>query len=287
MNKLAYILLLMLLSSCNSSLYFYSTIDSYSRNTSKTNHGDFIYQSDSVDITYSFNGQNGPIQLSIYNKLDKPLIVDWQRSFIITDDVATSYFKQDASFQGHSRTYSMSGEERRGRHSRSYSEAFSDIEGSLNMPTDKSYIPPKAKIEYTGFSVDNLDFRNIDDEAYSEGTLINKLNEHVNVKELSFSEYNTPFSFRSYLTMYTENNADIPLVSDQKFFISKLFKSKTLTPRNISPRLIDRGDLFYIEEVKGTEPWVYVVSCIGVAGVAIYGLVEVLSVDTEIERPNF
>ncbi len=42
-------------------------------------------------------GENAPVTITIYNKLNEPLYVDWGRSALIIDDVATTYDPKVAS----------------------------------------------------------------------------------------------------------------------------------------------------------------------------------------------
>ena len=57
----------------------------------KNERGDFVQENDTVRISYRFWGENAPVTITIYNKLDEPLYVDWGRSALIIDDVATTY----------------------------------------------------------------------------------------------------------------------------------------------------------------------------------------------------
>jgi hypothetical protein len=72
----------LLLSAC--SKYQYVFIDSHlSQNEKK----EFIVENDTVTIKYSFAGVNFPITLSIYNKLQKPLYIDWGRSVVVLNGI--------------------------------------------------------------------------------------------------------------------------------------------------------------------------------------------------------
>ncbi len=64
--------------------------------------GDFVQENDTVRISYRFWGENAPVTITIYNKLDEPLYVDWGRSALIIDDVATTYDPKVASVRGES-----------------------------------------------------------------------------------------------------------------------------------------------------------------------------------------
>jgi hypothetical protein len=67
-----------LLSGC--SKYQYIFVDSHLAQNEKK---EFLVENDTVAIKYSFAGVNFPITLSIYNKLQQPLYIDWGRSVVI------------------------------------------------------------------------------------------------------------------------------------------------------------------------------------------------------------
>ena len=80
------------MSSCSS--YYYSVLESNDAVGEKNDDKDFVIENDSVCISYCFYGEDAPISITVYNKMDEPLFVDWQRSALIIDDVATSYYQR-------------------------------------------------------------------------------------------------------------------------------------------------------------------------------------------------
>ena len=53
-----------------------------SKDVSKVNE-DFVFENDTVKISYFFWAKRGVIAFEIFNKLDKPLYVDWKKSSYI------------------------------------------------------------------------------------------------------------------------------------------------------------------------------------------------------------
>jgi hypothetical protein len=65
---------------CSCSRYQYVFVDSHlNRNDKK----EFITENDTVQIKYSFAGENFPIIINIFNKLQEPIYIDWSRSVIV------------------------------------------------------------------------------------------------------------------------------------------------------------------------------------------------------------
>ena len=69
--------LLLGLSACSS--YYYSMLNSNDPVGEKNERGDFVQENDTVRISYRFWGENAPVTITIYNKLDEPLYVDWAK----------------------------------------------------------------------------------------------------------------------------------------------------------------------------------------------------------------
>ena len=65
----------------------------------------YIYENDSVKITYHFWDENGRMQFDIYNKLSFPLYVDWKISAYIPNDKMVSYWRDETNTEAVSAGY--------------------------------------------------------------------------------------------------------------------------------------------------------------------------------------
>jgi hypothetical protein len=74
--------LLIMISGC--SKYQYVFVDSHMY---KNENKEFITETDTVMLKYTFSGDNFPINLTIYNKLQQPLYIDWGRSVVIINNI--------------------------------------------------------------------------------------------------------------------------------------------------------------------------------------------------------
>lgn len=90
-------ILIFVLVSCNPS-YYYTQLSSPNSNLSRKPGGDFVYENDSLWIAYMFGGENAPIYISIGNKLDKPLFIDWNKSTLLIGDQRYPYINTKQSF---------------------------------------------------------------------------------------------------------------------------------------------------------------------------------------------
>ena len=52
----------------------------------------YVFENDTIRITYNFWYRGGKMNFTIYNKLDVPLFIDWKNSSFIIDDVPSPYW---------------------------------------------------------------------------------------------------------------------------------------------------------------------------------------------------
>ena len=90
--------LLFSLNACSS--YYYSMLSSDKGIVGVNEYNDFVQENDSVRIIYNFYGEDAPVRITVFNKLDEPMYIDWQRSSLIIGDKAVSYYKEVMPVQG-------------------------------------------------------------------------------------------------------------------------------------------------------------------------------------------
>ena len=226
------------LSSCSS--YYYSVLESNDTIGEKNGNRDFVIENDSVFISYCFYGEDAPISITVYNKMDEPLFVDWQRSALIIDDVATSYYQEKAPIQGQ---------------------------------TESSYIPPKSKVESTPLRLSNFPFDQIPKDQYTRQKFAKSNSSVVTVRVKKFTEEDTPLAFRSYLSLYTadqDNGKRKYSTFESSFYVSQLIKTGNVSPASFDAGKKQAGDFFYVHNVKGADAGLIVGAvAIGAAGIVI------------------
>lgn len=236
-----------LFSSC-SSTFFLSTINTTSPLIDKVDNGDFLFENDSLWIAYCFNGENAPIQITVFNKLSKPLYVDWQRSALIINNVAYNYigdrldYTEAANgdfFVDNSPT--LFGKE---------GQLLGESTGLAGLPQTVSLIPPETMISHKPLRLTNLNFEHLNKKKYHNFLMIDKNDEPITVKRIDFPENDSPLRFSSYLTIYS-NPSNLQYYR-QNFYMESLIKSKDLSPKSMGKDMAERGDMFYIEKPANT-----------------------------------
>lgn len=75
----------------------------------QTSNDSYVYENDSIKVTYRFWEENGRMQYDIYNKLSVPLYVDWKTSAYIPNDKMVSYWRDETNTESVSSGYYYKG----------------------------------------------------------------------------------------------------------------------------------------------------------------------------------
>lgn len=223
--------------------YQYSTISS--AGVAMNDKQEFIAENDSLLILYNFNGANAPIHITIQNKLQVPVYVDWQRSALIVNDKAISYMpselKIDGGFGGSSYNY--------GNRGSGYSVSGGHIHATASLPPSVDFIPPQSYLTKNPMGVTNKFIESVPDTAFrrvnyqfAEGFL-------TPVKMANFTEATSPLRFRSYLTLKVGDSTK-SVTYEHSFYLSELITS-SYGPETVWLSQAYRGNQFFIREVTG------------------------------------
>ncbi|WP_134088405.1 hypothetical protein [Olivibacter sp. XZL3] len=245
MNRLFSLLaLVFLLSSC--STYYVSKLNSPDLGKNEET-GVFTFENDSVRIAYNFFGEDAPVTIDVFNKMDVPLYIDWQRSALIVGDQATSYMGDNLVINGRTSSSNY-----RTVYDWRQSRGEGTFDGTATIPRGLTFVPPKAKVEQTKLKLANLFYEGIADSSYQSAALATTEGTVKKIKVRDYSQENTPLAFRSYLTLYVQDNTDKPrpMIFEQKFYVDQITKL-TIEPNNLLGFRSKRGDTFFNKETKG------------------------------------
>jgi len=76
------VLFMIMLSGCSRYQYMY-----VSSNLDQNDKKEFIVENDTVQIKYSFTGENFPLTITLYNKLRQPIYIDLERSTVVINNI--------------------------------------------------------------------------------------------------------------------------------------------------------------------------------------------------------
>lgn len=236
-------ILAMMMSSC-SSTYFYSTLETTNYDVEKIDNGDFLFENDSLWIAHCFKGEDAPIQITVFNKLDVPLYVDWNRSALILNNVAHSYVTGETQVytSTESTTYN-------------YGWGVSDTRGSSEStvvtPKHVDMIPPHTMVSKSTLRL-AAQFDEINKNKYTKGKLGTTDGTMATIERIKFEQTNTPLRFGSYVSVYTKPEDLKGFRMD--FYATHLIKTKA-KPSVLPNDMADRGDTFYQRKRPDNTGW--------------------------------
>jgi hypothetical protein len=101
-NLLFVTVLILIIHSCTP-----AKVATLSSDNVKLNNSAFVFDNDTVKISYRFWADNGIMDFDIYNKLNEPLYFDWKNSAFIPNDQMVSYWQDVTNTVGSSSTASL------------------------------------------------------------------------------------------------------------------------------------------------------------------------------------
>lgn len=241
------------LNSCT--VYYYSVLDSDSGNLVKNVDRDFVDEDDSVLVAYCFYGENAPINITVYNKSEDPLYVDWNSSALIIEDVATSYREEMPAVRVVDKGRAVGVSVGSGNISTGVSISSGAEASYIVVPQGSQIIPPHSKIEHASLRLGNFPFENIPKNQFAKQPFVGVNGQELSLHLKRFNEVVSPVRFRSYLTLYKkdkQSNRVIPIVKEHSFYVSEVIRGGTTSPRNFVAGRFEQGDFFYVTREKGT-----------------------------------
>lgn len=236
------VFLIALSTSCTS--YQFATLKS---ELPQTSHEGFLYQNDTLEVLYSFNGLNCPVSLNIHNKLNTPILINWSQSAVVINGESYNINPN----RSHINTdYSET--------TVKYNKAFEHTTGSMQSTVTKDdqsgFIPPKSQLYISDFSVISKFLPTESASSESKASVFSDTNQMYQVKSYNFKKEQTPLKFRCFLT-YSDANNNNPNRIDHQFWVSSIYKTTGM-------RLKAKPDRFYVSKASGVG------TALGVATVA-------------------
>ncbi|MBS1603219.1 MAG: hypothetical protein JST42_11165 [Bacteroidetes bacterium] len=230
------------LSSC--SRYQYMTLNS--PQLSKNDEHQFVFENDTIRLTYDFNGSDGPISVNVYNKTNQPLYVNWKKSALIRNEHALSYYDKNAYFQGSSDGYAY-----RFGNSRSslgsFTSTASEFSGTVALPEGMAFVPPGSSISkgLALLSQSGPMVAEIPDSVAEQQLTVDYNLLVAKYRKETFDASTSPVRFKSYLTFVLGSNNTLEFSETNEFFVEEALDTRNM-PEDF-PLYQPRGDKFFIK----------------------------------------
>jgi hypothetical protein len=229
------LLMTLLVSGCSRFQYF--TISPQSEALNDFNRSFVVAENESIKIEYKFNGLNGPVNLTIHNKQNTPLYVNWEKSALIVNGKRFSYYNTNDEFNFSIDNTALHWNE-------TVSTSSGSATGSIKRDETSSFIPPNSFITQSRLTL-NSDFIRYPKKQFSKKNITSIDGRVIPVRYLRFTPENTPLKFRSYLTLSWDKQ-ESELSIDNSFWVSEIME--TLAEPGSLPR---EGNQFHVQKSTG------------------------------------
>ncbi len=272
-----YLLFLLILAMTGCSQQVYQLIETSAINI-KENNGKWVFENDTIKITYNFWEYHGILSFKVYNKLDNPIYIDWKNSSFILDEKKLDYWMESEQINtvniykqysvGSSLTGPFTGVAgkagyRTGIYSGS-SEGVSSTSTTSVKPERVTFIPPKSSYSRSQFYLMPFEYFKLN---FNCSLSVEKRNDNpkksTTVLYQTFDESNSPFKFRNYIAIAFSESSNDYMFIDNSFYMSSIkemdrrhFEGKHLGWDEEGLILIDnpykKGTSFYL--IKMVQP---------------------------------
>lgn len=203
-----------------------------------------VLDNDTLTLRYNFASERGIIHVSLLNKLNQPLYVDWKRSSLIIGQDKFDYWYDVADVQLAGSTYG----------SRYSQYAVNYLGGTITKEDKVSFIPPQTKLDKRQFVLIPDGHLPLSGAFRTEEEPSNMANHKkpVAVNVYNYSADQSPLKFRNYLTLSTDKDFKTEFHIDTSFWASDvkvLPRDQVLTHFNgqyLEPVTFKKPDSFYV-----------------------------------------
>lgn len=189
----------------------------------KIEEGYYIYETDTIKITYAFWGKKGIMSFSVFNKLDKPIYIDWKKSSYIDNSNKFDYWIDEehiksASYYG---GYFYDGP--------LIKPGYTINKGIVTTTATKvkieriTFIPPQSNYYRSKFYLLPLTYFKLDTKTeYKEVNRNDKPQKKTKVYETNYTKNTSPLVFRNFLTFSLTEDFKEKFYVDNEFYLSNI-----------------------------------------------------------------
>lgn len=188
-------------------------------NNLKTVDDTYVYENDSLRITYNLWREKGLMKFEIYNKLNVPIYIDWRKSSYIDNDIKLNYWEDVERTNSIYASYYFNSSLYRTRSSLSTSSSTMVKEERI------TFIPPKSKYTRSQFYILPRSFTVLNKNSpYTETALREGSKRTTKVYYKEYNKSDTPRVFRNFLSFSLTEKFTNEFYVDNEFYISKILE---------------------------------------------------------------
>lgn len=228
--------LLLSFASCTS--YHYITMDSTDISLDRKNG--FLWQTDTISVAYQFSGEGGLMTVTVFNKSNQPLYLNWKKSALINDGMTVSLFNRNVIANGVISTdsYLVGNIQTAG---------YSQFSVSFDLPEGIEFLPPQSGLSKTVITLQEISVNSIAIPAVVEQEKIRVADGIIaKFRQLQYADEYSPLRFKTYITLALGKNAENEFSVQHSFYAKEVLQSTT------EPELFSmyraNGNQFYIRQ---------------------------------------
>lgn len=204
---------LLILSACNNKIQLVALS---SNSVQLDEQRNYVFENDTLRISYDFFSKNGYLRFSIFNKTQAPIYVHWDRSSYIVGTNYLNYYQDQYVTNGliYNAWYDWD----------SYYGFGDAIIHAVAKRGDRlTFIPPNAELFQFEFLIKPGDgFTPGQLRAGEKSIVRGSANKENNIVQYAFTEQNAPIRFRNYLSFSTDQQGLSSFFIENRFWISKV-----------------------------------------------------------------
>lgn len=228
-------MLLLVLIGISSCTMYYQVADVSSVNIPQHDKT-FVFENDTVRITYAFWAEKGILGYTIYNKTDKPIYVDWKKSSYVRNDDKIDYYNENeritatTTTRGRSSSSSVTGQQgaffgNTVSGAATYSKSESYTSGIKEKQERVTFIAPKSQYTRADFAIGRQNGVVFSDTLKS--TTIERLDakgKYTRAFIEKFTLDESPIVFRVFLSLSTREDFASEFYIDNGFYVSRVMQ---------------------------------------------------------------
>lgn len=210
---------ILLLNSCgDESLQIITT---KSTNT-KVENDFYVYENETVKVTYQFWHDRGLMSFTVYNKLDAPIYIDWSKSCLINNSTKLNYWAGEScsAFRYFGHHYYSGKIEAPGYNVDELVGVSSSAKSA--MLEKVTFIPPKSNYYRSQFHFWPEDFMRLDRNKFDIVQSNENPKEKTKVWSADYDKSNSPLSIRNYIAVSKTSNTEDCTYIDNEFYVSSV-----------------------------------------------------------------
>jgi len=219
-NLFRLLLLVIILIGCNKR--YIQVVETQTTNTEHS-HEYYIYENDSLKVTYAFWANKGILSFTVFNKLEIPIYIDWKKSSFISNSFKFDYWVDEergitASYYG---SYFYNGPQ--------VAPGYT-VGGGVGVGSSSkvkieriTFIPPQSNYYRSQFYLLPISYYKIDTKETPKKVPFNgKPKKETSIYEVDFAIEGSPLVFRNFIAFSLSESFDNEFYVDNEFFISNI-----------------------------------------------------------------